>query len=1210
METLFHKKNSYYSPEAFYDEIKLRIKKIKTTSQAFALVTLDFDSFNYVNDLFGYHIGDLVLEKIKDYFTSQLEEHDIFCNVHSDHFAFCFDTSDTQLIAKKLLSLTDLTTALEKVLPSHYHLVASSGIIIIKNDSIPLPALLDKANYARKKSKGSTMNTFLFYDDEMNQDLQWQKQITLMMDSALKNHEFEMYLQPKILIKTDEIVGAEALVRWNSPQYGTIYPDRFISIMEQNGFITQIDFYMLEEACRFLNESKKAGIPQLPISVNFSKVHLQTHKLVEKIFFTVNSMGISTNLIEIEFTESSFSDNLEKLIEIVSTLKLLGFRVSMDDFGSAYSSLNYLKDLPIDIIKIDKEFLNSSTNTDKGKFIISKVVELIKSLRMISVMEGVETTDDVTFLKKLSCDFGQGYFYSKPVPTKEYVDYLNHGSAIEDIQTYLNDSEGKDSDKSYLYNIPQEFQMDNWELYTLGKNIDMGLMKGYLDGEATVQYVNDRALEYLGYTRQEFREVFNNSIVAFTHPDDAHIIQKNAEQLIASGTPLEFETRAIRKDGKVIVLRGRSSCVIDNHGRPVGIYAFQDVTEAQEKTLHLKNSLESKIKELEAIVVSEQEIKESLRLSEERYRMIVEQSDDIMFEWDFSTDIIVFSDKYQALFGKDPITTHVSDNPLLRQNIHPDDLHYFEDWVVHTYKQKGHFSSQYRIQDITGNYIWMRCRSTAICDKEGIPLKTIGVFSNISAEKLELESLILKSQSDPLTKLLNKEETQRRITKTLTLYPEKSGAFFIIDIDNFKGINDNLGHQMGDTVLVDISYKVQKVFRETDIIGRIGGDEIAVYLSGINEEATYKKAEKLAQILRLSYFSAHSKYEISGSIGISLYPSQATCFDDLYSLADIALYDSKNKGKDCYTIYSKDISGSNRDNRTPVDCSEEFLNSYFENDITYHVFKLLYETKDIEANLQSVLELIGRKYKMDRVYIFEYNDSKTLFSNTYEWCAEGINPEIDNLQDLSLATLKPYFDSYSQEGIYSCYDIRKSISELYDLCEPQGIKSLLHCAIHNRGEMIGMIGFDVCRDYHQWTGEEIAILGYISRILSIFLIKTNTETKLIKNYKNYVEMLDNLNGYVYVIKPDTYELLYINNAVENLGGIFIGQTCYEAAFGVDTPCENCPINQFDENTPYATEEIYSKTLGHWINSAASKMKWEGDQDVVLICCTDISKYKK
>lgn len=712
--------------ENFSIEVKNRLIQKKCKDSSITILALDFDNFNYINDLFGYETGDATLTKVIEHFNNEISGDDIFCNVHSDHFVFLINTDNASVVAQKFLKLANTSAALKTVLPDHYKLVASGGILITNDFTAPLSALVDKANYARKKAKGNVLDTFCIYNDEMRSNLQWQKQLTLMMKSALENHEIEMFLQPKVFFKTGETVGAEALARWNSVSLGMIYPDKFIPIMEQNGFIKQLDFFMLEEACKFLKASKSENRPLLPISINFSKAHIQTDKLVERVFRVVNSYGISTGLIEIEFTENIFSDNIDKLIEIVSDLKLLGFRVSIDDFGSAYSSLNYLKDIPIDIIKIDKTFLDSSTNSNKGRIIIAKVVEMIKSLRMVSVMEGVETSEQVDFLNKLSCDVGQGYFYAKPMPASHYIDYINTNNVLEDFQKHL--AQNEDMESSYVYDIPQEFQMDTWELYTLGKNIDMGLMKGYLDGDIRVQYVNDRALEYLGYTRQEFREVFQNSFIAFTHPDDAAIIQENAQTLLSSDKPLSFQTRAIRKDGRVITLQGRSSCVIDNQGRPIGIYAFQDVTDDLEEREALQNSLKNKIQELENALTSKKEAMENLRISEERHRIAMEQSHSILFEWDFATDCIFFSGMYQNLFGENPLTENITTNPDIRARIHPDDIPNFDLWIKSTYRKKGHSSSKFRIQTADKTYLWAETHSTAICDQNDEPTKTIGIF--------------------------------------------------------------------------------------------------------------------------------------------------------------------------------------------------------------------------------------------------------------------------------------------------------------------------------------------------------------------------------------------------------------------------------------------------------------------------------------------------
>lgn len=717
------------SSHQFTDEVKAFLKQMDAEPLVITLISLDFDDFNYINDLYSYEVGDMVLAQISHHIDSILGDGDIFCRLHADHFLICLQTGNLSLASQMFTNVTDLKQKLTDFLPQHYTLAASGGILRVDNNTLPLPALLDQANCARKLSKGNITNSFHIYDQKMNEDTCWRKQVTCMMEAALTNHEFEMYLQPKVILKTGDVVGAEALVRWTGSNYGMIYPDRFIPILEQNGFIRRLDFFMLEEACRFLDDCRQRGLPILPISVNFSKSHLRTDRLVERIFETVKNQDISPRLIEIEFTESTLSESTERLIDVVSDLRLLGFHVALDDFGSAYSSLNHLKDLPIDIVKIDKGFLEATADTDKGKIVIAKVVELIKSLRMMSVIEGVETAEHVDFLKKLSCDIAQGYFYARPMPKADYISFLNISTLVEDVQDSLDGSEPAQSDKSYLHMIPGEFNMDNWELYILGKNIDMGLMKGYLDGDSTVQYVNDRALEYLGYTRQEFREICHNSIAGFTHPDDISKVVETAEQLMASGKPAQFQTRGIHKDGKVIVFQGRASCIIDEHGRMVGLYAFQDVTEDLERTALLQHSLEHKIQELEETVAAMQASRESLRQSEERYRIVVEQSNAVLFEWDFMTDTIIFSSKYRDFFGRNPHgTTNASTNPVLRNFIYPDDLPAFEDWVNRTFKKPGRSEASFRIADNQGVYQSMELCSTAICDQQNIPIKTLGTF--------------------------------------------------------------------------------------------------------------------------------------------------------------------------------------------------------------------------------------------------------------------------------------------------------------------------------------------------------------------------------------------------------------------------------------------------------------------------------------------------
>lgn len=1305
-----------YIPANFYIEVQDRLTAIKPNE--YVLISIDLDNFKYINDLFGYEFGDQTLHLLTAYFSQQLKAGELFSRVNADNFIFFMQSIEESALTNRLMNIINMVRCLGASFPAHYNFVTSGGIFLISNPSERLATMLDKANFARKKAKGNHVSTFLHYTKEMSDELQWKKEITLSMEMALNNQEFEMYLQPKILIKSGKVSGAEALVRWNSKKNGMIYPDQFIPVLEQNGFIKKLDFYMLEQACLFLKKCMLEGFPLLPISVNFSKIHVGTPDFVEKVYQIVRQHNIATSLIEIELTESVFSRDFQDLVNIASGLKYLGFKVSLDDFGSAYSSLNYLKDFPADIIKIDKSFLNNSTNTENGRLIIAKIVEMIKSLRLMAVMEGVEDREQVDFLQNLNCDIGQGYFYAKPMPIANYEAFVESKAAELVQSSFIHELPMEALEKEYPKEVPKEFQMDNWELYVLGQNIDMGLMKGYLDGEVTIQYVNKKALDYLGYTPQEFREIFHNKITAFTHPDDIHIIQANAEQLIKTGKPLPFKTRAIRKDGKVIHLEGRSSCITDSQGRIVGLYAFQDVTEELERSNLLQNSLQDKIKEIEMLydsipgavihcnadkdfsilhhndsflrligyskqdlssifgnkminlivpedreivintmgaqlqsgnhtkfecrikyqgkflwilaqgqltknekgcdrfcfvlvdITAEKESREALRRSEERYKIIIDQSDAIMFEWDFTSDTITFSDKYEKVLGLSSTKERSHHSKELFRVIHPDDEAIFKDWMQSTYKKMHTPHFEFRFKTVENNYIWMRSRSSAVCDQNGLPIKAIGVFNNIDQQKVTINYLKQKSQQDSLTKLYNKEETRRYIEKCLaTCAPDEKSAMIIVDIDNFKGINDHLGHQFGDTVLVEISEKIKNLFRDTDIVGRLGGDEFVIFMRGItNDTAIYDKASTLTNALRNTYFGENKKYNVSGSIGIAYYPQHATDFKTLYKLADIALYQSKNKGKDCYTIYHDDMADALTDTRTPLESLERFVASYFEDDPIYNIFEMLYETKDMHTTIHMILALAGKRFHVDRAYIFEHSDDGKLSSNTYEWCADGVASEMDTLQNISTADLNDFLAAYNKDGMFYCNDIKTLDPFSYETLNRQGIKSFLHCAISNEGERKGFIGFDDCKQQRVWRSEEIAMLNYISKVLSIFILKKQVSKELWDSYQNHTEMLDNLNGYVYVIDIKTFETLYLNKAMKALDAK-VGEKCYKIAFGADAPCENCPARQLSAQTPAVTEEFYSIKIDSWVSSAASRLKWTSKKEAALICCTDITKYK-
>ena len=258
----------------------------------------------------------------------------------------------------------------------------------------------------------------------MEQQIQKERMIVSNMESALVNNEFKVFLQPKIDLVSNQIVGAEALVRWKRPDGTMLPPNDFIPLFERNGFIIRLDFFMYEQVCKLLNKWKMSGSRIVPISVNVSRIHLYQDDFMDKILRLVESYEIDPSMIEFELTESIFLNNTRTAINMMKDLRNYGFCVSIDDFGAGYSSLNLLKDMRTDVLKLDKEFFREGDMQQEERIIVSSIISMAKQLNMKVLSEGVETEMQSDFLKAVQCDMAQGYLYAKPLPVSDFEKML------------------------------------------------------------------------------------------------------------------------------------------------------------------------------------------------------------------------------------------------------------------------------------------------------------------------------------------------------------------------------------------------------------------------------------------------------------------------------------------------------------------------------------------------------------------------------------------------------------------------------------------------------------------------------------------------------------------------------------------------------------------------------------------------------------------
>lgn len=413
----------------------------------YALIHFDIDKFKVFNEHYGYKVGNHLLSYISNTLEHALSDNEIFSRLNGDYFVILMHYENEDELLLRLKEIKNDIIDYKNKLDYRYDIMVRMGIYRIDDKSIDtiineksysaitsyVNQLIDKAGLARQSIKNMPLQTFYsFYQDSMIEKILREKEIESEMQTALNNGDFVFYLQPKYSLQTKSIAGAEALVRWLHPGKGLIPPDSFIPLFEKNGFVTEIDFYILEQVCMTLRTWIDKGYKVVPISVNLSRQHLQREETLSRIFEIVTRFNIPVNLLEFELTESAMFEKMVFLADFGQKLRNNGFSISIDDFGSGYSSLNMLKDVEVDVLKLDKAFFENE-NRERGNQVISKFIELSKSLHMKVVSEGVETKEQVDFLTKVGCDMVQGYYFARPMPAGDFEEkYLKNQNENND----------------------------------------------------------------------------------------------------------------------------------------------------------------------------------------------------------------------------------------------------------------------------------------------------------------------------------------------------------------------------------------------------------------------------------------------------------------------------------------------------------------------------------------------------------------------------------------------------------------------------------------------------------------------------------------------------------------------------------------------------------------------------------------------------------
>lgn len=699
----------------------------------------------------------------------------------------------------------------------------------------------------------------------------WKEELHL----ALEREEFCLLYQPKLNLKTGKLCGVEALIRWEHPEQGIISPLDFIPAAEETGMILPIGEWVLRTACMQNKAWQEQGLSSMIVAVNLSAPQLYQGDLAEKVQSVLDESGLAPEYLELEITESMTMD-VHSVLPVLHQLKRMGVRISMDDFGTGFSSLYHLKEFPIDSIKIDRSFVRNCTTDSKDATIVKTIIAMAHQLRLEVIAEGVEFKDHLVFLQQNLCDEAQGYLFSKPVSPEEFVNIIPKLEGIIPNEGISPET----SRESWLQWGVEKTQQDLQEAVRKQQGMIFKFTKkngrfihGFSDGELIyrMQYTPQ---QLIGKELNEFlpQEEADRKMPYYERAwnGEENVVYESNVQGLRYVTSL----RPVIRGGKVVEVIG---CSVD-------------ITERKEAASLLDNS-------------DRRNSEEALRQSEARYRLIAENMTDLLciIDWDgyfkyaspshvtvLGFPAVAYEGKYAGDF------MHRDDRKKVREQL---------DEMVAT--QKGTVL-KFRFKNIRGDWIWLEGKANPIFDENGVFNHFLVVSRDIT-ERLELEKkLTYMAYHDTLTGLPNRRLFKEKLDQALeeTKQTKKKVAVMYLDLDNFKYINDTFGHDVGDELLNQFAQRVKECLRDEDVLSRQGGDEFTILLPAIEEE---QDAIRIAENIRASFQRAwnigRNLFKTTSSIGIAFYPAHGKKGYELMRSADTALYQAKKDGKNIYRSY-------------------------------------------------------------------------------------------------------------------------------------------------------------------------------------------------------------------------------------------------------------------------------------------------------------------
>lgn len=684
------------SKEAFFDEAAAYLRH--SGARDVSIVCFDVDHFKLFNDLHGLDCGDELLRYLGRALALRFSPDGAqpLARLAADTFALCATGIRPERVERILVDISSEC-------PNGIDAIVRAGVYRIEDPASPVSIMCDRAVIALRTVKGSYFDRVALYDPGMREALVLEREVVAGIESALREDRIELFLQPKCNIRTGKIVGAEALARWRHPERGIVAPGEFIPLIERNGLVRSLDLRVWEKTAAWIRGLIDEGVQPVPVSVNVSRADIYLVDVAAELHALVERYGIDPSLIEVEITESAYSERPDRIVAAFDALAERGFTVLMDDFGSGYSSLNMLKDINVDVLKIDMRFLDRDDR--RSKDIMESVIRMARWLDLPVIAEGVETREQVNFLLDVGCSYAQGYYYARPMEAAAFEALLTDGSKVQHEQCALQDARRPILDfRDLLHENTISDRM-------LSSIIGSVALYSYADGDLRLIRGNEayrRLIATLGEGVNGAEE--GGSLLPFVHDEDRDALVAAAEETV----------RSCPDDGVEVVVRrmGTNGC----HWHKMRLF-------------HLNTTNGSATVYGSVTDVTERmEYMEALRKSEQRFEMTLEASGTVVFELDIPTRTARYSEFLQQAFGLAETVANAPEGFIEQGTVAEESIEDFRAIYRDLYAGAPRTSAVVRAIMGDGSRAWNRVTLLAMPNEAGAPVKAVGLVENVTRE--------------------------------------------------------------------------------------------------------------------------------------------------------------------------------------------------------------------------------------------------------------------------------------------------------------------------------------------------------------------------------------------------------------------------------------------------------------------------------------------